>query len=422
MNNIEKDNIMDKRYIKLEYSRNEKPVLKVDNVYLHSRFYPCMEAERFADGNRSIFENKDIVVVYGLALGYHIVELLKRILPDCRLFIFDVDTEIYDIGKKLGCYNSIFKDKRVKLYIGIDSLKYMSKIENLDNIIVYNPSLRVLPADYEKVKYIFKNFTIARIGIEKSRDIMKLNYDHNIKEAVFTMRDFFKKYVFENKPVITAAAGPSLDYNLNKLKKLNGKVKIFCVGSALRTLMKNGIVPDMICIMDCKQVVANQLRDYENLDVPLCFLSTASRWAVSKYSGPRYIFYNDENPAGDIVVNTAKTVAVPTIDIAVKGGASEVILVGQDLAFLDNRTHTSSFNETYSMNDEVEGQSKMYRKVEGVNGEVLNTRYEYLNFKHSIELEIEKNPQVKFINCSSGAKIKGASYIKLSEWITKNIR
>lgn len=412
---------MDERDIKLEYSRDGKPVLKVDNVYLHSRFYPCREAEKFADGNKNIFENKDVVVVYGLALGYHIVELLKRISSDCRLFIFDVDTEIYDIGKKLGCYNSIFEDSRAKLYIGIDSLKYMSRMKNLDNIIVYNPSLRVLSVGHEKIKSIFKNFTTARSEIGKSKDIMELNYAHNIKENVSHMKDFFKKYMFKNEPVVMVASGPSLDYSLNELKKLYGKVKIFCVGSALRTLMKNGIVPDMICIMDCKQVVANQLRDYENLKVPLCFLGTASRWAVSKYNGPKYIFYNDENSSGDIVINTAKTVAVPTIDIAVKGGASEIILVGQDLAFLGNRTHTSSYNETYSMTDIVENQSKMYRKVEGVNGEILNTRYEYLNFKYSIEREIEDNKQVKFVNCSSGAKIIGTNHIKLSEWIKKNI-
>ncbi len=151
--------------------------------------------------------------------------------------------------------------------------------------------------------------------------------------------------------------------------------------------------------------------------MPLCFLSTASRWAVSKYKGPKYIFYNDENQTDDIVINTAKTVAVPAMDIAVKGGAGEVVLVGQDLAFLDNRTHTDYYAETYGVKDEVKSESILYKKVEGVNGEILNTRSEYLNFKYSIECEIGNNPQVKFTNCSSGAKIAGTRYMKLSEWI-----
>lgn len=408
---------MKNRNIQIEYSRDGKPVLKVDKIYLHSRFYPEREAEKYVKRNESIFKNRDIVVVYGLALGYHITQLLKRISSHCRLYVFDVDAEIYSIGRKLGCYDNILKDSRVKFYIGIDELKNISGIDNVDNIMIYNPSLKVLPKKYNEVRFMFKNFIMARWGIEKSKDIMKANYVHNLRENTLSMKKFFEKYNFKGNPVVMAASGPSLDYEVDSLKKLNGKVKIFCVGSALRTLVNSGITPDMICIIDCQEIVYKQLKGYENLKVPLCFLSTASRWAVSKYKGPKYIFYNDENQTDDIVINTAKTVAVPAMDIAVKGGAGEVVLVGQDLAFLDNRTHTDYYAETYGVKDEVKSESILYKKVEGVNGEILNTRSEYLNFKYSIECEIGNNPQVKFTNCSSGAKIAGTRYMKLSEWI-----
>ncbi|WP_195509808.1 motility associated factor glycosyltransferase family protein [Clostridium tyrobutyricum] len=408
---------MQSRTIKLEYSKDGKPILKADKIYLHSKFYPEREAKKFVDNNKSIFQNKDSVVVYGLALGYHILELLKQISSYSKLYIFDVDTEIYDIGKKLECYNNIFKDRRVKLYIGINALKNISKIKYIDDIIIYNPSLKILPDKYEHVKNIFKNFTMARCGIEKSKHIMEENYIHNLKEDASSMKDFFNNYILKNSPVVMAAAGTSLDYNIDTLKTLYGKIKIFCVGSSLRTLMKNGIIPDMICIIDCNEIVYNQLKGYENLNVPLCFLSTASRWAVSNYNGPKYMFYNDSKKTDDIIINTAKTVAVPTMDIAVKCGASQIILLGQDLAFLNNRTHTDSYSELYGIEDKVENKSKLYKKVEGINGKLLNTRSEYLNFKYSIEQEIENNPQVKFINCSGGAKIIGTEYMKLSQWV-----
>nr|WP_278184160.1 6-hydroxymethylpterin diphosphokinase MptE-like protein [Clostridium kluyveri] len=249
---------------------------------------------------------------------------------------------------------------------------------------------------------------------------MSENYTHNIKQNAFSMEEFFKKYTFKDDAVVVST-GPSLDCEIDLLKKINGKVKIFCVGSALRALVDAGIIPDMICIIDCQEIVYNQLKGCEDFNVPLCFLSTASRWAVSKYMGPKYIFYNDGNQTDEIIINTAKTVALPTIDIAVKGGAVEIILVGQDLAFLNNRTHTSSYSEIYGIEDRVQDESKLYKKVKGVNGEFLNTRSEYLNFKYSIEREIEHNPQVKFINCSHGADIIGTEYMQLSRWIDKNI-
>ncbi|BAH06886.1 hypothetical protein [Clostridium kluyveri] len=54
-----------------------------------------------------------------------------------------------------GRLRSILKDKRVRFYIGIDALKNMSGIENIDNIMIYNPSLKVLPNKYDKVEFIF---------------------------------------------------------------------------------------------------------------------------------------------------------------------------------------------------------------------------------------------------------------------------
>ena len=67
------------------------------------------------------------------------------------------------------------------------------------------------------------------------------------------------------------------------------------------------------------------------------------------------------------------------------------------------------------MTNEVKGEASLFKKVEGVTGEILYTKSEYLSFKHYIELEIKDNPQVQFINCSSGAKIKGTKQMKLDE-------
>lgn len=80
------------------------------------------------------------------------------------------------------------------------------------------------------------------------------------------------------------------------------------------------------------------------------------------------MFYNDENDIDDIVINTGKTVAIPTMDIAVKGGAKEVLLVGQDLAFINNKSHTDYINESYkdaNITNEVKGDNSLYKKWKG---------------------------------------------------------
>lgn len=106
--------------------------------------------------------------------------------------------------------------------------------------------------------------------------------------------------------------------------------------------------------------------------------------------------------------------AVVAIDLAIKSGAEKIILAGQDLAYLNNRTHVTVFEEVYGKDDVFADDKSI--KVEDVFGNYISTNKGYLLFKESIENLIEKNNKVKFYNCSLGAKIKGAEFIYLYEY------
>lgn len=412
---------MEERRIQLFTAYNGSTSLKVNNVLLQSAYYPEEVSKKFIESNKEIYENRKSIVIYGIALGYHIEYLLSKVSEDTNIYVFDIDREVFEICKAQGAYKKIIKDPRVKLYIGYSReffYHFKLSLQEVEEFLLYTPSMKVLPKEYSDVISILTNFKMARDGINESKDIMRENYKSNLKENYFTMKEFFNTYTFKGEKIIIASAGPSLDENIDHLKKLQHKIKIFTVGSALRTLVSNGIKPYMICIIDPSEIVYNQIKGFEDLDIPLCFLITASWLAVSGYNGPKYMFYNDRNDNDDIIINTGKTVAISTMDIAVKGGASEIILVGQDLAFINNKSHTEYINESYkeaNITNEVQGEKSLFKKVEGINGEILNTRSEYLNFKHFIELEIENNPHVKFINCSSGAKIKGTTWKPISK-------
>lgn len=78
------------------------------------------------------------------------------------------------------------------------------------------------------------------------------------------------------------------------MRKYREYYDIYAVGSSLKTLVNNNIIPDAIIIIDATDIVAKQFKDNNNLNVPLCFLSTASRWAIDNYNGAKYIFYNEK--------------------------------------------------------------------------------------------------------------------------------
>ncbi|MCY6959556.1 motility associated factor glycosyltransferase family protein [Clostridium brassicae] len=404
------------RIIKIIETKENVPTIQVNNKFIHSKYFPQKDAKTFIDNNAFIYKGKQHMLSYGIGFGYHAKELLRRVDKNCKVYIFDVDEEIFNIGNELNLFEDIKKDNRVELFIGYSKDfmdKFYEKLQLIDDMLVYNPSIEVLPKNMERFKVALKTFSISRTGMSSFRELAQQNYESNIKESSQSIKTFYEKNKFNDKPVIIVSSGPSLDYNVKYLSDFKGEVQIFAAGSALKTLINNEITPDMICIIDAHEIIANQVKGYENLDVPLCFLNTASREAVEIYKGPKYIFYNEPHEE-NIVIDTGKSVATAILDIAIKGGANPIIFIGQDLAFLNNRTHAKAYSKVHNLDITVPI-NKEYEKVQGVNGELLDTNITLLYFKTWIENKISEYPNINFINCSNGAKIKGTTYMELEE-------
>ncbi|WP_346890179.1 6-hydroxymethylpterin diphosphokinase MptE-like protein [Clostridium sp. UBA1056] len=405
------------RKIELVKSREDNYTLSVDGMFMHSKYYPSKAAKDFIDANEEIFINEKKVLIYGLGLGYHIIELLKRVSSDCHIYIFDIDEHVIRIADELGVMKTLKLDKRCILMLGEE--KFYTQFKNAlswaKDIIIYSPSVKLLPNKFMNVKNSLEEYVNNRKGLKKFGDTLNENLKHNESFKFKTLLDFYKQVNIKDETVIIVSAGPSLDMNLEELAKLQSRVKIFSVGSALRTLIKNNINPSMVTIIDGQKIVYNQIRGLEDLNIPLCFLSTASRWAISNYNGPKYIFYNESNDSG-IIINTGKTVALAAIDIAVEGGAKNIVLVGQDLAFIGGQSHTYTFEESYGKEDKVQfGEKSIFQDVKCVDGKIRKTNNEYLYFKRKIEREIENNPHIRFINCSIGAEISGTEVSTLKD-------
>ena len=98
----------------------------------------------------------------------------------------------------------------------------------------------------------------------------------------------------------------------------------------------------------------------------------------------------------------------------------KIIFLGQDLAFINNKSHVKSFEETYGFKDEYKITSNI-KKVKGINGELLDTNQGYIIFKNRIESLIRMNNEIDFFNCSNGAYIEGAHNIKFENLIKEII-
>ncbi|MGG7174110.1 putative transmembrane anchored MAF_flag10 domain protein [Clostridium carnis] len=395
--------------IELEKSKSGNLTLKYNNKYIHSKYDPVKEGIQFAEGNKELL-NEKIVVVYGLGLGYHIHAIAEKLKDDSVLYVFEYNEKLIEYCKKVN--KDIFNYKNTKIIGSTDSQflrKFADSLRSVENIIIHKASLETIRESNKLLYNLINDFNIMKQHVDMDTEIIKQseeNYKINTENNYKSINEFIEQFKKSNKPFIIVSAGPSVDNDLSKLKQNREKFNIISVGSAFRTLVKNRITPDAVVIIDTKPIVKKQFENLETYNIPLCFSATASRWAVELYNGPKYIFNTSEHDE----IKTRGTVAVSAMDIAIKCNAKKIILLGQDLAFINKKSHTSTFEETYGFKDDYTINTKM-KTVKGVNGECLNTTQGYITFKNKIESLIRENPHIKFINCSKGAYIEGASHV-----------
>lgn len=390
--------------------------LKYNNKYIHSKYNPQKEAEQFARCNVDSIKEENIVL-YGLGLGYHVEEIKKLMNNKSSLYVFEYNNILIRYCKEIN--SQVFNYDNIKIISGSDSEFYnkLSKCISLTNkILIHRPSLETISNSNEKLYNLINDFCL-RIQYYNAEPERIEIYEENIKEnslkkypIIGNLLDNFK---LQSKSYVIASAGPSLDLQINLLKDYRKYINIICVGSALRTLITNGIKPDIIVIIDGGELVRKQFEGLENEKVPLCFNISASRWAVNSYNGPKYIFGDKKE---NMQIEVSSTVTVSAIDIAIKCNASEVVLLGQDLAYIDGKSHTKTYEKTYGVKDVEKGKNRS-KTVLGVNGEILETSIGYIGFKHKIEQLIGKYQNIKFINCSKGAVINGTIYMEFKDFL-----
>lgn len=227
-------------------------------------------------------------------------------------------------------------------------------------------------------------------------------------------------------PGILVAAGPSLNKNIKELKRAKGRAFIIAVDTAVKPLLKEGIVPDMFAIIDGRKPL-DLVRADGAEKIPMLTLLEAASEVLEYHKGMKF-FYNEgvrfaekifshyEREFGN--VNTGGSVATSAFSLLYKIGIETVILVGQDLAYTNNRSHADgTFQEVMQQHD-----TSRFLMVEGNSGEKVPTTGDlrmFLNWYESYIDSCQKlDANFRVINATEGgAKIKGTEIMTLKEAI-----
>lgn len=381
-------------------------------IYIASKYDVYKEAQDFALNHSSNF--KQVNILYGLGLGYHVRELLKFLDSNQKLIIFDLRLDIFRFGQSKKLYSEFEKNPNVVIIVNdnekqlaTDIYPYLSEDAyffthgpSIKAISDYNDDFRFMLEKIEMTRIYNKNFLLQKLLLD--------NLSNNILHDDYEAAVFFNK--FERVPGIVVSAGSSLEMSLESLSNIKDKALMIAVGRSLSSLLKAGVRPHMFCIIDAVELTYEQIRAYENENIPFIYLNTASNLTVSSYNGPRFIVSNSNDELNHI--ETGGSVATAVFDLLIKFGCNPIIFVGQDLAYTNNQTHYkgSKYNNIPIEKKELNNM----RKVKSVSGEYLNTDLGLISFKKWFENKIRKSDRV-FINSSFGADIEGTQHMPLEE-------
>lgn len=400
--------------------------------YLNSRYEAARAAGIWADSFGEI-HYKSIFVLGGISNGMYAKALLNRMGNDNILVIYEPCTQIFIQAIENIDMTGIFKDKRVYIYvenINMDVFRedfkviFRYELINYSQIVISPGYGRVFPEELQEFNELCQketNYiqgeknTLVDIGSEMVDNELLNIWRMAAASTIDCLKEHFDRINIDvkNIPAIIVSAGPSLDKNIEELKTAKGHALIIVVDSAIRKCLAHDILPDIIFTIDSHKPLV-LFEDERIRKIPMVVCGQSRCEIYQNQTGPLFVFadnvftlrfYNDFGKT----ISTLKTggsVANNAFSLAKYLGFKNIILVGQDLAFTDNRKHASNVYDEAEIGGE---EREKYTYVEDMEGKPILTYINFCIYREWFEGEIKDDPECNVINATEGgANIKGA--------------
>ncbi|WKY48558.1 DUF115 domain-containing protein [Eubacteriaceae bacterium ES3] len=438
----EHGNVFEK--VEVEEAKSKFPTIKYiegEQVrYIHSKYNPQQEAKtiinRFEENNE--INDNTYVIFFGLGLGYHVDEFVKR-YPNTSFSIYEPSIEI--MSEFFNNREEIKKWTNLEILSdGVSENSYQQLIRRV--IINYRKNAVIIPlpiyeeifrTEYQEFLNFFKQeFMRNRVSMNTVFAYKKrwtLNSTKNLEKILETPNITMDKFdFFKGKTAILVSAGPSLNFEIETLRKIKNEkdAVIFAVGSSVNTLVENNIFPDAVCSFDPSernQLVYQKINEKRIKNIPMIFGSAIGYEVLDQYLGPKYHFITTQDRLGQFllkyhdkelvkVFRDAPSVANLTIELLYVLGFSKIILVGQNLAYLDNKSYAEGIEYR---KDPVDLEDSNLLETKDVEGKTVKTTRGLLGMKEVMESYI-KDFDIEVINTTvGGAAIEGTRFIPLKD-------
>ncbi len=327
------------------------PMIKYNgrDFALHSLFDPIKEGKRYSES----VHGGGYIVIFGMGACYHIKGLLER--NDINgILIIDKDITVLKAILLSIDLSDILSDARITILID-------ETIESIKEFLL-SSYLPAVMGDFQTI------YLRSRVETEK-------NYFNEIGDSIkdildalsddYTVQTWFGKKWFINslanleaaqnsttiippaKKVLIAAAGPSLDIQLDDLIKRRKESFLISTDTALPSLMSHSIKPDLVISIDCQQITYHHFMAGYPEDVPLV-LDLASPSFLTRLTDKTFFFtsghpfskYINRNWRQFPFIDTSGgNVTHAALSLADSLGAAEIYLYGTDFSYPEGKSY-----------------------------------------------------------------------------------
>lgn len=377
--------------------------------------------------------NGKVIFVYGFERGLSIVDLLE-LYPNHWLFVYEPDEQLfrkavtdYDLRLLLGHPNLYW------LSVGESQLNMMFHmlssymLEDLGFIALrkyLSDDMNLLREVKEQFQEYRQSFLVDKHTENRFREEWTRNYLYHLSDVLYTPSIERLFYAFEGATVVVVSSGPSLQEDIEWLKKLRPHVLIISAGSSIQALVKHGIQPHLAVIMDGHPVNKKIFASSVTREQPLLFTSS-SYYEISDQNCAEKIHSIMKSDAvsqyffglskEELFISPTETVAGTAIQAAACLGAKRIILAGQDLSFPDNKFYADGI-EHFAAEATDKTVQEAPKKVLNVKGTYNTTDESFSLMKNGLENLIMALPRIEFVNSSrNGAVIEGAPFKPMEE-------
>lgn len=379
------------------------------SFYLHSSVNPEREASLLAD---SLKQAEDYMV-FGMELGYHVLELLNR-HQSARVHVFESNIYLLHMAFTYIDWTTYIANGRMRVVYNDDLKQLVSELSGrfaeMKNaeLLVHYPAIKMI--EDAQTRQLLEDFFVTTSSMREQGGLLDSNFEVISKLNLPECGEL--KDIFKDKAVVIVGAGPSVDSQLDRLRKYRDKITVFATGHITRRLVNEGIIPDAVIITDPQPLMYKQIDGVNLKGIPMILLSTASSSVIDYYNGSIYVAYQSGYELAEIkakeigatLFETGGSVTTTALDIALRFGARKIIFVGVDLAYTGGYSHASGEGRKVGNIDGL-------RQVRSNTGGMVYTSKNLDIYRKWIERRIEGAMDTKFYNTGEGAVIKGTVLI-----------